>query len=513
MASNFIQVPPNSTGLKIDTNELTVGANTVERENVSIADPVTAANVANVTAGGALKVDATATTQPVSGAFFQATQPVSGTVTADIVGHAGATLDGTAGSPSTGVVTVQGVSGGTVVPVSLTSTTITGTVAATQSTSPWVDNLTQVASTALGATAIVNYGSAPAAVAVPAVNAFITNTPTVVQGTAAAVAAGWPITGGTLAEATAAWTSATGSNTSLQVNTAGYSTVVVTLNEGSTITGGVVTFEVSDTTAFTNAYAIQVLQNLGVAASPSAVASYTLVATTNISFKADVAGWAAFRVRLSTVIAGTATVNVGITASAMASDPIVFAPGTVLATGGNTIGKVDILGNSSGILDAVITAAAAPANGLATLVVNQTTAPSLTTGQSVATQGDYVGSLFVKPYRRSQTVAKATTISATGATSVLAAQAAGIFADISTLIITVTDQATTASAFTATLSDGTASYIFDLEAPVTPALPTIMSLQFDPPLPATTAATAWTVNISVTNTIHVTVVAVLQKAS
>lgn len=72
--------------------------------------------------------------------------------------------------------------------MSLTSTTITGTVAVTQSTSPWVVsctaancalNLSQVAGTALGATAIVNYGSTPAAVAVPGVNAFITNTPAV----------------------------------------------------------------------------------------------------------------------------------------------------------------------------------------------------------------------------------------------------------------------------------------------------------------------------------------------
>jgi hypothetical protein len=45
----------------------------------------------------------------------------------------------------------------------------------TQGTVPWVDNLTQVAGITLGATAVVNYGSTPAAVAVPAVNAFVTN--------------------------------------------------------------------------------------------------------------------------------------------------------------------------------------------------------------------------------------------------------------------------------------------------------------------------------------------------
>lgn len=46
---------------------------------------------------------------------------------------------GTAGTPSGGVVSIQGVSGGQVIPVS-------GTVAVTQSTSPWVSNITQFGS-------------------------------------------------------------------------------------------------------------------------------------------------------------------------------------------------------------------------------------------------------------------------------------------------------------------------------------------------------------------------------
>src|SRR5271157_1680063 len=57
--------------------------------------------------------------------------------------------------------------------VSLASTTITGTVGVTQSTSPWVDNLTQVAGVALGATAVTNFGAAPAAAAVLGVNASL----------------------------------------------------------------------------------------------------------------------------------------------------------------------------------------------------------------------------------------------------------------------------------------------------------------------------------------------------
>jgi hypothetical protein len=97
-----------------------------------------------------VRVDPTGTT----------TQPVSGTVTANqgtspwvvsltsttITGTVAVTQStspwivaggGTAGTPATGVVTIQGISGGTAVPIS-GSVTVTGTVAVTQSTSPWV---------------------------------------------------------------------------------------------------------------------------------------------------------------------------------------------------------------------------------------------------------------------------------------------------------------------------------------------------------------------------------------
>jgi hypothetical protein len=83
-ADGFIGIPPDSTGKKIDTSELTVGPNLVERQRYVIADPVAGGNLATVTAAGALKVDGSGATQPVSGsvsvANFPATQPVSGTV-------------------------------------------------------------------------------------------------------------------------------------------------------------------------------------------------------------------------------------------------------------------------------------------------------------------------------------------------------------------------------------------------------------------------------------------------
>jgi len=170
-------------------------------------------------------------TQPVSGTVaisnFPVTQPVSGTVTAlqgtspwvvdfsapqhvivdsaalgtiTITGTVAATQSGIWNVGVTGSVAVTGtfwqatqpVSIAGTVAVSLASTTITGTVAVTQSTSPWVVsgtvtttpsglqnvNLTQLNSVALGSPS--NYGTSPGAVTVLGVNAFITNTPTVV---------------------------------------------------------------------------------------------------------------------------------------------------------------------------------------------------------------------------------------------------------------------------------------------------------------------------------------------
>lgn len=54
MPDQYVQVQPNSTGLKVDTSELTVGANTVERQRMVIGDPTGAANLAKVDSSGNL---------------------------------------------------------------------------------------------------------------------------------------------------------------------------------------------------------------------------------------------------------------------------------------------------------------------------------------------------------------------------------------------------------------------------------------------------------------------------
>lgn len=78
-----IPVTPGS-GLILDAVQVTVNSTAVDRETVVLADPLTPGNYANVTAVGALQVDGSGVTQPISGTVTAnvgtGTQPVSGTV-------------------------------------------------------------------------------------------------------------------------------------------------------------------------------------------------------------------------------------------------------------------------------------------------------------------------------------------------------------------------------------------------------------------------------------------------
>jgi hypothetical protein len=85
MADGFVQVAPDSTGKKVDNEEITTGAGTVERQRVRLGGLAAAelADVRNATPGGTdygiVTRNIPSGTQPVSGTFWQATQPVSGT--------------------------------------------------------------------------------------------------------------------------------------------------------------------------------------------------------------------------------------------------------------------------------------------------------------------------------------------------------------------------------------------------------------------------------------------------
>jgi hypothetical protein len=314
-------------------------------------------------------------------------------------------------------------------------------VGATQATSPWVVSVTQFAGTTLGATAVTNYGSTPAAVAVPAVNAFITNVPTVNQ----------QVIGCT--QSTSPW-----------------------------------------------------------------VVSAAAVGTTQGTSPWIVAG------TLTTNTAAPAANNIGVLpAIANANTPSYTEGDQVLLSvnlGGLLRAKSNVFGNSGAIVDAVITATTAPANALAILGVYNSTAPALTTGQSVAVQCDKAGNLFHRPFRRSDMVTKALTITSTStATTLFTAGAAGVYTDLTNLVITPTPLAgTTASiVFTATISDGTNNYIFDMisgNAGVTGTADSSalgVNVAFNPPLTAAVAATTWTAALSVA-TVQVHIVAAAVRA-
>jgi hypothetical protein len=57
MADGIVQVAPDSTGKKVDTSELSVGGQTVERQRIVLADPTTAANLAVVNSDGSIDVN------------------------------------------------------------------------------------------------------------------------------------------------------------------------------------------------------------------------------------------------------------------------------------------------------------------------------------------------------------------------------------------------------------------------------------------------------------------------
>ena len=193
--------------------------------------------------------------------------------------------------------------------------------------------------------------------------------------------------------------------------------------------------------------------------------------------------------------------------------------GTATVTAAAGVQKVGISGATAATMDSVTTAATTPANGLAVTVANVTAAPSLATGQSVALQGAFDGSVFVKPHRRSSVKPVAGSIASTTAATMLAAQTAGVFADLAGLYLKVGAVATTSDTLiTVNISDGTTTYKFPLN---TGAITTIgnvdadwCALNFDPPIPATSAATAWTIALSLAQTtVFFVATFILQKAS
>ena len=133
-------------------------------------------------ASGAQKVDGSAVTQPVSGTFWQATQPVSIAATVS-VSWSGQTVGLVAGSAIIGKVGIDQTTPGTTNGVQINAALPAGanTIGAvTQASGPWTVNHTQLAGSALGAPS--TWGSSPGAVAVQGVNANVLAMPSLPAG-------------------------------------------------------------------------------------------------------------------------------------------------------------------------------------------------------------------------------------------------------------------------------------------------------------------------------------------
>lgn len=135
----------------------------------------------------------------------------------------------------------------------------------------------------------------------------------------------------------AAWTSATSNNTRVTLisNIATYNSILVTLVQGTTITGGTITLQQSND----NSNWIGV-QCVAVGTTTIMGPTYTLVASTNVMFMCPVSA-PYFGVLLSPAITGSGTVTVGHNALTLPSVGLLAGTET-LAAGTNAIGSVQI---------------------------------------------------------------------------------------------------------------------------------------------------------------------------
>jgi len=128
-------------------------------------------------------------------------------------------------------------------------------------------------------------------------------------------------------------------------------------------------------------------------------------------------------------------------------------------------------------------------------VLYNSSAPAMTSGTTVPHQSGPNGNLLVQPFRRSQTAAVTGSIASTTAATMIAAGASGVYNDITTLVLTESAEST-AAYITVNISDGSKTYEFGF---LCEAVGTAgggswpVTITFNPPLPATSTATAWTI--------------------
>jgi hypothetical protein len=257
---------------------------------------------------------------------------------------------------------------------------------------------------------------------------------------------------GTLAGTSQAWTSATAVNTTWTLPLQGSNSVLVPIVIAGTVTGGALQFQAS-------ADGATWLTVQGTTASSfQTIAQWNLVSG-NTAIQFNVAGYSYFRITLSSVVVGTGSVTFII----------------------------------QGLDETLLTLISA-----GVLATYNTTAPAPSNGSGVPAQSDAYGNLFVNNVRRSQVIPETGNIASATPATVCPAQGAGIFTDLGGIVLTSRLGATAAVIFGVLLSDGTKSYRFNLSSESSPTgggNPPF-SVVFDPPLPATTANTAWTIALT-----------------
>lgn len=291
----------------------------------------------------------------------------------------------------------------------------------TQGTTPWADNVSQVAGVALGATAVVNYGSTPAAVPVPGVNAFVTNAGSIgdgVQFSDNAASGATPT--GTL---DMGWDSVNSKIRALKVDTSQNLLVAlgVALPAGTNVIGHVIV----DSGTITVNGSVSISGNVGVTqqTTPWTIQGDSASGAAKAGNPVQIGG--VFNTNQPTVTTGQ-TVEAQATShgaqivatgvdnftvfqgGGWAVDAVQSGGWTVAATqnGGWTVsitGTVEIVGNSGNVLDSLTGVSITPTSALAVSAAYIDPAPSLVTGESVALQCDTTGSLYVNEEGRKQT--------------------------------------------------------------------------------------------------------------
>lgn len=136
-----------------------------------------------------------------------------------------------------------------------------------------------------------------------------------------------PITGNQTAASTGTWTSATAVNTAVTIATINLNTVTVTMSNTSSMTGGVLTFEVSPDSG-TTWFPIAMAR----IDSFTVETTYTLSTVANRAWTTSIDAFTNFRVRLSTTISGTGTATVLVAAQLFAIEPIITVGQSVAAS-------------------------------------------------------------------------------------------------------------------------------------------------------------------------------------